>query len=89
MAGPFGLGGMIGGLGAPTGAQLGFASEREKKESYIISQQELMAGQTEAEMQRAQNLVPVEGVIPQYQGTYSSPEQIQESMRSSMQQLGG
>ena len=89
MAGPFGLGGMLGGLGAPVGGQLGFAGEREKKESYIISQRELMAGQTEAEIQRAQNLIPVEGVIPQYQGTYSSPEQVQESMRSSMQQLGG
>ena len=33
MVGPLGLGGMTRGLGAPTGAQLGFLGEEEKEKS--------------------------------------------------------
>ncbi len=65
MAGPFGLGGMVRGLGAPTGAQLGFLGQ-EKEESHIISERELIEGRTQAAMERAQNLTPVADVIPEY-----------------------
>lgn len=65
MAGPLGLGGMLGGGFGAGSAQLGFLGQ-EKEDSYVVDEVSLIEGQREKAMQRAQNLTPVAEAIPEY-----------------------
>lgn len=83
MVGPLGLGGMTRGLGAPTGAQLGFLGEEEKEKSHIVSDVSLIEGYTQTAMDRAQNLTPVAELIPEY-----NPANVRQAFSNVGDELG-